>query len=299
MRSEKQELRTARESPKGVRWLAALLLAARVAHADDAVALLPLDADKNLEIYGQPVASELARALVAGTVDVVVVGPRVAVPDRARIVVDGRIAGDAHDNVVVTVRIRDRKDGTVLDTLSSGTVPLADIDKAASDISGRLLPDVKRLFEKLHQAPVVAEKPVPVVVEKPKVAVIAVLSDAPFKEPLTREIAAWVERHHRSEKLVPSLGPDVAVTALSQNEADVGIAFEVDRYEPVPGMVDMARARVRVRISTPAGVQFDRVVVTDTVVGDRKISAGELAARVAREIIAIAQPHLVKVVPGW
>lgn len=283
--------------------LLALLLAARVAHADDAVALLPLDADKNLEIYGQPVASELARALVAGTVDVVVVGPKVAVPDRARIVVDGRIAGDTHDNVTVTLRIRDRKLGTVLDSLTSVTVPLGDIDKAASELSGRLLPDVKRLIEKLHQAEpvaVVVEKPVPPpVVVKPKVAVIAVLSDVPFKEPLTKEIAAWVERHHRTEALVPSLGPDVAVAALKQNDADVGIAFEVDRYEPVPGMVDMARARVRVRISTPDGVQFDRVVVTDTIVGDRKITAEDLAARVAREILAIAQPHLKKALPSW
>lgn len=281
--------------------LLAAMLMARVAHADDAVALLPLDADKNLEIYGQPVASELARALVAGTVDVVVVGPKVAWPDRARIVVDGRIAGDAHDNVTVTLRIRDRKLGTVLDTLSSGTVPLGDIDKAASELSGRLLPDVKRLIEKLHQEqPVAVDKPPPApVVVKPKVAVIAVLSDAPFKAPLTKELAAWVEQHHRTEALVPSLGPDVAVAALKQNDADIGLAFEVDRYEPVPGMVDMARARVRVRISTRDGVQFDRVVVTDTVVGDRKITADELAARVAREVIAIAQPHLKRVLPSW
>ena len=47
-------------------WLAA---AAPVAHGQptpgEAVALLPLDADRSLEIYGQPVASEIARALIA------------------------------------------------------------------------------------------------------------------------------------------------------------------------------------------------------------------------------------------
>src|SRR5215468_10544975 len=65
---------------------------AEPAPAGDVVALLPLDADKSLEIYGQPVASELARALVAGNVYVVVVGPRMAVPDNARLIIDGTIA---------------------------------------------------------------------------------------------------------------------------------------------------------------------------------------------------------------
>ena len=284
-----------------VKLAVAMLLASGLAHADDAVALLPLDADKSLEIYGQPVASEIARALSAGSLDVVVVGPKVAVPDRARIVVDGRIAGDAHDTVVITLRVRDRSNGTVLDTLTS-TAPLVEIDRLASELSGRLLPDVRALLEKLHEP---LEVPSPPVVRpatpKPKLALISVLADAPFKEPLAKEIAAWTAQHHRTQQAaeVAALGPDVAVKSLSAANAEVGIAFEVDRYTPDPGMVDMARARVRVRISTAAGVAFDRVIVTDTVVGDRKISEAELAARVAREVLAIVAPHLRRAVPTW
>ena len=47
------------------------------------------------------------------------------------------------------------------------------------------------------------------------------------------------------------------------------------------------------------GVMFDRVVVTDTVVGERKITEAELAARVAREVLAIVAPHLHRAVPAW
>jgi hypothetical protein len=54
-----------------------------------------------------------------------------------------------------------------------------------------------------------------------------------------------------------------------------------------------------VRISTARGVAFDRVVVTDTVIGERKITEAELAGRVAREVLAIIAPHLHRAVPSW
>src|SRR5688500_12048390 len=60
---------------------------------NDKVALLPLDADAKLQIYGQPVASEIAQALIAGRIDVVVVLPKMAVPEHTKLIVDGKIAG--------------------------------------------------------------------------------------------------------------------------------------------------------------------------------------------------------------
>jgi hypothetical protein len=280
-----------------------IVLACGVARADDAVALLPLDADRNLEIYGQPVASEIARALVAGSLDVVVVGPKAGVPDRARIVVDGRIAGDKSDTVVITVRVRDRFDGTVLDSLTS-TAPLANIDRAASDISSRLLPSVVAILDKLkHPPPPDPSRPPPKPVEppKPKLVLVSLIADAPFKAPLAAAIDAWASEHHHTvqQAQVSALGPDTAVKAIEKAGAEVGIAFEVDRYLPEGGMVDMARARVRVRISTASGVAFDRVIVTDTVIGERKITEADLAGRVAREVLAIIAPHLHRAVPTW
>src|SRR2546429_8005613 len=67
----------------------AVVLAPVIARAQDAVALLPLDAEARLEILGQPVARKLSDALVAGGIDVVVVGPKMAGPDRARLIVGG------------------------------------------------------------------------------------------------------------------------------------------------------------------------------------------------------------------
>src|SRR3954453_13253 len=81
--------------------------------SNDAVALLPLDADAKLELYSQSIASEVARALAAGQIDVVVVGPKMAVPEKARLIVDGTITGKA-DNITLTLRIRDAHAGTVL-----------------------------------------------------------------------------------------------------------------------------------------------------------------------------------------
>jgi hypothetical protein len=61
----------------------------------------------------------------------------------------------------------------------------------------------------------------------------------------------------------------------------------------------MARARVRVQILGPRAVVFDRVVVTDTVLGDPGRGPLEVAARVAREVLAILGPHLRRSVPSW
>src|SRR5665647_1440851 len=125
--------------------LAVVLASAGRAHADDAVALLPLDADQKLEIYGQPVASELARVLIAGKIDVVVVGQKMAVPERARLIVDGTIRSGKGSTVVLTVRVRTAVDGTVLLPTMEATAPsLANIDKAAADLSARVLTSVRK-----------------------------------------------------------------------------------------------------------------------------------------------------------
>src|SRR5688572_24425118 len=121
------------------------LASARPAHADGgAVALLPLDAEQRLELYGQPVASEIARALVAGGVDVVVVGPKMAVPERAKLIVDGTIQQAAKTApIILTIRVRDARDGVVVATVPATAATLPDIDKAAAELSARVLPAVK------------------------------------------------------------------------------------------------------------------------------------------------------------
>src|SRR6185503_21267327 len=88
------------------------------AHAyADTIAMLPLDGEKRLELLGQPVAAEIARALKAAGLDVVVVGASMEVPDRANLIVDGTIKAVKRKQIEVTIRIRDPRDGTVLELL--------------------------------------------------------------------------------------------------------------------------------------------------------------------------------------
>ena len=121
-----------------IAWLLLLAVPARA----DSVALLPLDGEKRLEIYGQPVAAELARSLKAAGVDGVVVGADMAVPGEAKHIVDGTIKSKKQ-TVTLELRIRDPKDGSTLETLPPSSGALTNIDKIAADVAAHVVPAVK------------------------------------------------------------------------------------------------------------------------------------------------------------
>jgi hypothetical protein len=274
----------------------------------EAVALLPLDADKSLEIYGQPVASEIARALVAGNVQVVVVGPRMAVPERARLIIDGKIALGKASAVTLSIRIRNTSDGVVLETLSATAPGLARIDSAAADLSARILPLVRDRLAARHPPEDhgrVVEVPAPPPPDRPVLVAIAAprpsSATAPLAGALEAEVASWSVAHHRRvQKLDPSkLAAPVATRTVATSGSDLALGFWVLDYASEAGKPPMARARVRVQITTPSEVVFDRIVSTDSVLGDPGLAPPELAARVAREVLAILRPHLRRGVPSW
>jgi len=296
--------------------LAALAAAPRAARAEPppasyAVALLPLDADKGLEIYGQPVASEIARALAAGNVRVVVLGPRTAVPDHTGLIIDGTIALGKASAVVISLRIR-RADGGVLPSkrsLAASAPGLAKIDGAAAELSAQLLPTVRELLAALPRESedhgrIVEAPPVPAP-ERP--VLIAVADDRPAADrgPLRAALQAAAVNWTRAHRRVARDADLARLTAagVSAAGADLAIGFSIlgsrpeqpdERARPA-----MARARVRVQIVGPRAVVFDRVVATDTVLGDPGGGPPELAARVAREVLAILGPHLRRSVPSW
>jgi len=276
----------------------------------DAVALLPLDADRSLEIYGQPVASELARALVAGDVAVVVVGPKMAVPERARLIIDGTIALGKANAVTISIRIRNRLDGMVLDTLSATAPGLAKIDGAAAELATRALPIVHAKLAALQPRASddhghVTQTPRPPAADRILLVATADVTRAPRGAPLLgaldAEVAGWTRAHHHQlQKLEPAkLDPKLAPKAVAAAAADLAIGFWILDYQPEAGALPMARARVRVRVVDASAILFDRVVVTDTVLGDKGSTQPELAARVAREVLAILRPHLRRRVPSW
>ena len=268
------------------RLLVIVCLALCSSHAlADTIAMLPLDGDKRLEIYGQPVAAEIARALKAAGVDVVVVGARMDVPDSAQLIVDGTIKSAKNKRIELSIRLRDPRDGTVLDTLPAPATKLDNLDKAAADLSARVVPSVKSHLETLAKAaatpavvdtvkPPEPQPPKPRPVHVPTLATSTISASAPelvmLRTALDRETALWAATQRYDAKL----------------------ALEVLTYAPKTGKVPTARARVRVRIDDGNGIKFDRIVRTDTIVGDRDASLDQLAARTAREVLAIVQPHL-------
>ena len=114
-------------------------------------------------------------------------------------------------------------------------------------------------------------------------------------------MASWSRAHHRPvQKLDPSkLAAKLAAKTVATSGTDLALGFWILDYAPEPGKPPMARARVRVQITMPGEVVFDRVVATDTVVGDAGLTPAELAARVAREVLAILRPHMRRSVPSW
>jgi len=268
---------------------------------DDAVALLPLDADQKLELYSQSVASEVARALAAGAVDVVVVGPKMAVPEKARLIVDGTITGKA-DNITLTLRIRDAHAGTVLATIPTTATSVTD---ATEQLSGKVLPAVKAQLAVLHaqvdssHADHMTPPPRPhVAAPLPMLAAVhAARGGEALVQPLGGALAPWAGR--TIDPLPNTLVDMIVPTMASTKGRDLAIGFEVLGYVTVPGDIPSARARVRVRIVDRSHVLFDRIVHTDTVVGEKGIAPDVLAGRVAREVLDIVEPHLRRADPSW
>ncbi len=283
----------------------------------DTVALLPLDGEARLEMYGQPVAAEIGRALKQSGVDVVVVGAKMAVPETADLIVDGSIrAAKARkgETVTLALRIRDPHDGTVLEQLPPVTSPLDDIDKAAATLSVSIVPSVRTQLAKLATSPAVTKPPVEArtpdvkVEQAPSVAVaISMVGRASAAVQLLRagldvEVTAWTRAHGREVKLVDGHALEKNSQApknVAEADADLGIALHVLGFAITPGKIPMARARVRVRFIDREQVRFDRVVVTDTIVGDRSITPEAFASRAAREVLAIVQPNLRRAVATW
>jgi hypothetical protein len=280
----------------------------------DAVALLPLDTDRSLEIYGQPIANALARALGNAKVPVVVVGSKMAVPEHVRLIIDGTVGLGKASAITISIRIRSTLDGKILETLSVSAPGLAQIDSAATELATRVLPTIQDKLAALqrqaqppddHEHGRVIQTPRPPQTDRTVLIATADVTRISVGAPLLGALDAaapeWLRAHHRQlQKLDPSkLDPKLAPKAVTAGAADLAIGFWILDYKPEAGALPMARARVRVRIADTSAVVFDRVVVTDTVLGEQGLAPPELAARVAREVLAILRPHLRRHVPSW
>jgi len=296
-----------------IRALLLIVVFASTARADDGkVALLPLDAASKLEVYGQVVASEIAQALIAGKIDVVVVLPKMAVPEQAKLIVDGKIAAGKGGAIELSIRVRDPKSGAVAQQFQATAASLETLDKTTKELAEKVLPVLRDKLEQLSTKPGVepAKPPAQPIAPRtmparPVLVGVGTRSMAratqAFRTALADAVPGWVSEAHRAASIVEPnmLDAKTATKTVAGSNADRAIAFDVLSYKLWGTKVPMGTARVRVRIADAGQILFDRVVVTDTIVGDREMSTELFAARVAREVLSIMRPHVREAVPGW
>ena len=228
---------------------------------------------RSLEIYGQPVASEIARALVAGErrgrrrrpEDG---GARARAADRRR----HDRAGQGRAPSRSRCAIRNRLDGTVLDTLSATAPGLAKIDGAAAELSARVLPIVHD--QARGAAPAVDRRPRRTAASsqtpRSRRPTASCWSRSPIATPRAARCAAARGARRRGRRrgrartiASPAsssrrkLDPKLATKAVAAGAAELAIGVRgSSTTRPRPARPPMARARVRVRI---ADAQRDRV----------------------------------------
>ena len=295
------------------RALIVLVLLAATARADDKVALLPLDAAAKLDVYGQVVASEIAQALIAGKIDVVVVLPKMGVPDEAKLIVDGKLAAGKGGAIELSIRVRDPKAVVIVQQFHATAASLETLAKTTRDLSAKVLPVVRDTLVEMTTKPIEPVKP-PVItpVEPPakpqaRPLLVGIMtksssSDAEkLRAALVDHVPGWVTAAQRLPSVIEAgmLDAKTATKTVSGSTADRAIALEILSYSLWGDDVPMGKARVRVRIADAGQILFERVVVTDTIVGDKAMSTDAFAERVALEVLAILRPHVKKTVPAW
>jgi hypothetical protein len=277
------------------------------------IALLPLDADAKVEVYSQPVASELARALTQGGYDVIVIGVKMSVPKSARLVVDGTIRIDKTNAVSLTARIRAPEDlGKIVPVDAPATTKT--MDHAAEDLSAKLLAAVKTriaeldaiVAQKLHDgAPPPPDKhePLPPTSMQKLLLAAVTINDRVegaevMRTALAHALPAFAQKRHHELKLVDKPA-DTAQNAVIKDKADFAISCEIVGFGVKDSDIPLAWANVHVRVTDVTGVVWSRELRTNTVVGDKGLANDKLAERVAREVLQILDPHLVRKIGSW
>jgi hypothetical protein len=291
--------------------LLVLLAFATPAFAEGKVALLPLDSTAKLEVYGQVIAAEIAKTLRAGSIDVVVVLPKMAVPDEAKLVVDGKISQGKGAAIELTLRIREPKSTKYFREFAPATAAsLEKLETTTKDLAETLLPVLREKLVELAKASAEPKVTPPPVDTTPRVAPARPLlvgigakspSDEALRAALAETVPGWVSRAHRAASVIEvgTLAPKSAAQTVAGSNADRAIAFEVLSYKLWGKSVPMGSARVRVRIADAGKVLFDRIVHTNTVVGNKDMQVDRFAELVANEVLSILRPHVRKAVPAW
>lgn len=283
------------------------------AAADRAIiAMLPLDARGSLAVYGQPVASEVARRLSAAGLEVVVVGVDMVVPRDAALVVEGSLTS-VRKRVTVEMRLRTIDSRVALATVTSSRTSLASLDHAASEVADLLLPKVQsELSSRSAKMSATKEPALDVAVPVPSAPPPPsdpVLPTALIAVQVAGDAASLATEFHRHmiaaaaalatgkwqalEVTLPDISPGAMVGAISTSRDALGIAFDVRELQVTRAPVFVGMVRARVIVTFAAKVLFDRVLITDSIVGGRKADLTSMLELMAREVVGILRPRLI------
>lgn len=271
------------------------------ADAPATVAVIPLQAERRLALYGQPVASELANALRGAGFDVALVAEVSDVPTRAWLVVDGRLVrtGSA---VAIELRIRDPEHATDVARLAARAGKLSEIDGATRALAAELIAALER--ERAALAPPTPPPPDPIA--PPDAPPPPPPPPAPIdRRPIARIVVVGRTLHDRSGATldVAALGtPAAAALAerlgyrIAAGPAEpAALTITVELLSLAAGFerdVPIGRARARVKVEDARGKVFDRIVRTDTVVGSRGDRVDTLVRLVAAQVTDVVAPRI-------
>jgi len=284
--------------------LVALALA-RPAAADrpTTIAVIPLQADRRLALYGAPVASELAGALERAGFEVVLVSDVAVVPTRAWLVVDGRLVATGKA-VTIELRIRDPERAVDVTRLAARAPTLASIDAATRDLAADLTAAI--VAARPAAAPPPPHAPIDPVAPRDPIDPVAPIAPPPAP-PDPRPHAQLVVR---GKALHDGAGAPLDVAALTRPAltrlaARLGYVVVDDPAAPLvitaeltrlvagfEGDVPVGRGRARVIVSRAGAVVFDRLVRTDTVVGSRGDRVDTVVRLVAAQAADVVLPRV-------
>lgn len=274
----------------------------------DRLALLPLDAPGKLAIYGQPVAAEVARVLGEARLLVVVVGADQVVPQDAALVIEGSISS-ARRRVTVELRVRSLHSSAPLLVVSAAERSLATLDRAAAAVAAKLLPQLQAELARRKPAPEpgptlpVPEQPehAPEKLEAAPLppALLAISAtgsaEADFERFASGVLAASARltraRWQSTRIALSEVSPASVQGAAAAAPGAIAVGISVRGLEVSSGAPYVGKVRARVILAAGGKVVFDRVVVTDSVIGKRKGDRAQLLELLARELMDIVRPR--------
>jgi hypothetical protein len=279
------------------------------ADAPTTIAVIPLQAERRLALYGAPVASELSASLRHAGFEVVLLSDGTEVPTRAWLVVDGRILNTGKA-ITIELRVRDPEHAVDVARLAAHAVTVNEIDGATKALAA----DLTRVIEAAQASrdhalttptptltptttlpptttltPTTTATPTPPPPIDPRPRAVIIVHGKPLHRPSGEELAIVPLTTPAMNRLASRLGYRTDSIGARGLTITADLSWVAAGYE---GEVPIGRGRVHVTVTRETAIVFDRVVRTDTVVGSRGDRVDTLVRLIAEQVADIVAPRI-------